>query len=125
MKTIKIPGPGHPINLRRLPARVVVKAGGLVVADSISVIELKEAAYPAVYYIPEKDVDMAKLAPTAHATYCPYKGDCSYFSMPMLGERGENAVWSYVDPYEAVREIREHLAFYPDRMDSIEVMELY
>lgn len=125
MKTIKIPGPEHPINVRRLPARVVVKAGGFVVADSISVIELQEAAYPAVYYIPRKDVDMTKLAPTTHATYCPYKGDCSYFSMPMLGERGENAVWSYVDPYEAVREIREHLAFYPDRMDSIEVVELY
>jgi uncharacterized protein (DUF427 family) len=125
MKTIKTPGPDHPISVRRLPARVVVRAGGIVVADSIAVIELKEASYPAVYYIPRQDVDMARLAPTAHATYCPYKGDCSYFSMPMLGERGENAVWSYAEPYEAVREIKEHLAFYPDRMDAIEVMELY
>lgn len=125
MKTIKTPGPDHPISVRRLPARVVVKAGGIVVADSIAVIELKEASYPAVYYISRQDTDMTQLAPTAHATYCPYKGDCSYFSMPMLGERGVNAVWSYEEPYEAVRQIKGHLAFYPDRMDSIEVVELY
>lgn len=125
MKTIKTPGPDHPITVRRLPARVVVKAGGMVIADSIAVVELKEAAYPPVYYIPRADVDMAQLAASAHATYCPYKGDCSYFSIPMLGERGENAVWSYEQPYDAVRDIRAHLAFYPDRMDAIEVAELY
>jgi len=124
MKTIKTPGPDHPITLRRLPARVVVKANAIVIADSIAVVELKEASYPPVYYIPGKDVDMTKLSPTGHATYCPYKGDCSYFSVPMLGERAENAVWSYKNPHEAVREIKEHLAFYPDRVDSIEVTAL-
>jgi uncharacterized protein (DUF427 family) len=63
---------------------------------------------------------MSLLARTDHATYCPYKGDCSYFSIPLGGERSRNAVWSYESPYGAVARIRNYLAFYPDRVDSIE-----
>jgi uncharacterized protein (DUF427 family) len=119
-KTIKIPGPDHPITIERNPNRVVVTVAGRVVADTREALVLREAGYPAVHYVPRKDVDMALLERTEHATYCPYKGDCSYFSVPLGGDRSRNAVWTYEAPYPAVTVIKDHLAFYPDRVDTIE-----
>ena len=119
-KTIKIPGPDHPITIERNPNRIVVSVAGRVVADTRDALTLREAAYPAVQYIPRKDVDMALLQRTEHSTYCPYKGDCAYFSIPLGGERSTNAVWTYEAPYAAVVSIKDHLAFYPDRVDAIE-----
>ena len=119
-KTIKIPGPDHPITISPTPARVRVILGGKVIADTRHALTLNEAAYPGVQYIPRADVDMGQLARTDHATYCPYKGDCAYYSIPAGGERSKNAVWTYEAPYEAVAVIKDHLAFYPDRVDAIE-----
>jgi uncharacterized protein (DUF427 family) len=119
-KPMKIPGPDHPIAIARNPARVVVKIAGRVVADTRDALALRESIYPPVQYIPRKDVDMSLLKRTDHATYCPYKGDCSYYSIPVGGERAANAVWTYETPYEAVAGIKDHLAFYPNRVDSIE-----
>ncbi len=119
-KPIKIPGPDHPITVAHNPNRVVVSIGGRVIADTRDALTLREARYPAVQYIPRKDVDMALLERTDHATYCPYKGDCSYFSIPSAGERAANAVWTYETPYAAVSVIKDHLAFYPDRVDAID-----
>ncbi|HDR9497116.1 MULTISPECIES: DUF427 domain-containing protein [Burkholderia cepacia complex] len=119
-KPIKIPGPDHPITIERHPSRIVVKAGGKTIADTREALTLREARYPAVIYVPRKDVDMTLLERTSHGTYCPYKGDCAYFSIPSAGERGINAVWTYEQPYEPVASIRGHLAFYPDRIDSID-----
>jgi uncharacterized protein (DUF427 family) len=119
-KTIKIPGPDHPITMEHNLKRVVVSIGGTVLADSRDALILRETGYPAVQYIPRKDVDMTLLEPSAHTTYCPYKGDCTYFSIPSGGERAINAVWTYEAPYEAVAAIRNCLAFYPGRVDAIE-----
>jgi len=119
-KPIKIPGPDHPITIERNPARIVVSVAGRIVADTREALTLREAAYPAVQYIPRKDVDMALLKRTDRATYCPYKGDCSYFSIPVGGNRSINAVWSYEAPYAAVTPIKDYLAFYPERVDAIE-----
>jgi uncharacterized protein (DUF427 family) len=118
-KTIKIPVPDHPITIERNLKLVVVSIGGTILADSHEALILREASYPAVQYIPRKDVDMTLLERTAHATYCPYKGDCAYFSIPSGGARAINAVWTYEAPYEAVAAIRDHLAFYPERVDAI------
>ena len=119
-KTIKVPGPDHPISIERNPNRIVVTVSSRVVADTRDALTLREAGYPAVHYIPRKDVDMALLERTEHATYCPYKGDCSYFSVPLGGNRSKNAVWTYEVPYPAVTLIKDHLAFYADRVDAIE-----
>jgi uncharacterized protein (DUF427 family) len=119
-KTVKIPGADHPITIERNPNRVVILLAGRVVADTRDALTLREASYSPVQYIPRKDVDMALLARTDHTTYCPYKGDCAYYSIPAGGERSANAVWSYENPYAAVASIKEHLAFYPDRVDAIE-----
>ncbi|TAV81575.1 DUF427 domain-containing protein [Rhizobium leguminosarum] len=89
-------------------------------AASTTALVLRGASYPPVFYIPRKDVDMSMLRRTDHATYCPYKGDAAYFSIPTGGERSKNAVWTYESPYEALEEIGGHVAFYPDRVDALE-----
>jgi uncharacterized protein (DUF427 family) len=119
-KPVKTPGPDHPIMIERNPAHVVVTIAGRVVADTRDALSLREATYPSVQYIPRRDVDMSLLERTDHSSYCPYKGDCSYFSIPLGGDRSTNAVWSYETPYPAVAAIKDHLAFYPSRVDAIE-----
>jgi uncharacterized protein (DUF427 family) len=119
-RPVKIPGPDHPITVTPARGRVTVIAAGRTIADTRVALILKEAAYPPVYYIPRKDVEMARLQRTTHQTYCPYKGECNYYSIPLGGERSVNAVWTYEAPYAAVAEIKDHLAFYPDRVDAIE-----
>jgi uncharacterized protein (DUF427 family) len=121
-KSIKIPGPDHPITIQRNSSRVVVSVGGrIIVADTRDALTMREASLPAVQYIPRKDVDMSLLQRTDHATYCPYKGDCAYYSIPSGGDRSVNAVWTYEAPYAAVAQIKDHVAFYPSRVDAIEV----
>ena len=120
-RSIKIPGPDHPITIQFNPARVVVSVGDRVVADTCNALTMREASLPAVQYIPRMDVDMSLLQRTDHATYCPYKGDCTYYSIAAGGERSVNAVWTYESPYAAVAQIKDHLAFYPSRVDAIEV----
>ena len=119
-KSTKVPGLDHPITIERNTHRVVVKVAGRVVADTRDALTLREAGYPAVQYIPRKDVDMRLFERTDHVTYCPYKGDCAYYSIPLGGERSVNAVWTYESPYAAVAAIKDHVAFYPDRVDAIE-----
>src|SRR5450755_3012370 len=120
-KTIKIPGPDHPITIEPSCARVVVSTAGRVIIDTRGALTLHEAAYPPVQYLPRADVDMTLLARSGHKTYCPYKGECSYFSIPLGGERSVNAVWSYETPYGAVAAIEGYLAFYPERVDRIAI----
>ena len=121
-KTIKIPGPDHPITIQSNLSRVQVCVAGRVVADTYNALTMREASLPPVQYIPRKDVDMSLLQRTGHATYCPYKGDCAYYSIPAGGDRSVNAVWTYEAPYAPVAQIKDHLAFYPSRVDAIEVL---
>ncbi len=118
-RTVKIPGPDHPITVEPNSSRIVVTLAGQVIADTRDALTLREANYPAVQYIPRKDVNMSLLERTDHASYCPYKGEASYFSIPVGGERSVNAIWTYEAPYAPVAEIKDHVAFYPDRVDSI------
>ena len=117
-KQIKNPGPEDPISIQHNRARVIVSVAGRVVADTRNALTLREADYPAVQYIPREDVDLSQLKRTDHVTYCPYKGDCNYYSVPAGGEKSVNAVWSYEDPFPAVAQIRGHVAFYPERVDE-------
>jgi uncharacterized protein (DUF427 family) len=119
----KIPGPDHPIAIEPNPAKVVVLLNGRTIAETNDSLTLKEANYPPVTYIPRKDVDMSLLVRSTHETHCPYKGDASYYSIPLGGARSENAVWTYEHPHDAVKQIKDHMAFYPDRVDSIEARD--
>ena len=121
-RTTKIPGPDHPITITPTPGQVVVKLAGQTVADTRRALTLQEASYPPVQYIPLADVDPALLASSDHTTWCPYKGEASYYSLPAGGDRSVNAIWSYRTPHAAVAVIKDHVAFYPDRIDSIEIL---
>jgi uncharacterized protein (DUF427 family) len=117
---MKLPGPDHPIAIAPNPKRLRVVFNGRVVADTTRALTLKEATLRPVQYIPREDADMDLFAPSTHTTHCPYKGDAAYFSLTVDGRTAENAVWTYEAPYPAMAEIKEHLAFYPDRVDRIE-----
>lgn len=115
-RPVRIPGPDHPITVKASGGRVIVRFGDRIVADTRNALILREASYPPVFYIPREDADMAVLHRTEHHTWCPYKGEASYFSLPGDEERSINAIWTYEAPHDAVAPIRNHLAFYPDRV---------
>ena len=116
-----VPGPDHPITIAETGARVTVRLGDRTIVDTTDALTLQEASYPPVQYIPFSAVDPEVLRASEHQTYCPYKGDASYYSLAVDGAELTDAVWTYREPYDAVAEIKDHVAFYPDRVDSIEV----
>ena len=111
----------HPIDIQPEPRRVRVMAGGQVIAETKRALSLREASYPPVFYIPREDVRMDFLRPSHHRTHCPYKGDASYFSLCLATGLEPDAVWSYEKPFPAAAAIGGHLAFYPNRVDAIQV----
>lgn len=117
---MKLPGPNHPITITKNDKRVRVTFAGRIIADTSRALTLKEARYKPVFYIPCADAHMSLLKHTDHHTHCPYKGSASYFSIITDDRSAENAVWSYEKPFPAVGEIKEYLAFYPNRVDAIE-----
>lgn len=118
-KSMKIPGSDHPISIEANPSRIIVTVAGKAVADTRAALTLREADYPEVQYVPRRDVDMAALTRSEHTTYCPHKGDASYYNIPAGGDRSLNAIWTYENPFEAMAQIKDYLAFYPDRVDEI------
>jgi uncharacterized protein (DUF427 family) len=123
------PGPGytrapeHTITLEREGKRVSVVFNGETIAETTNAITLHEANYPPMYYLPRGDVRADVLTRTDHSTHCPFKGDASYWSIAVGGKESENAVWSYELPFDEVAEIKDHMAFYADRMDAIDVAD--
>jgi uncharacterized protein (DUF427 family) len=120
-KPVLQPSPNHPITVTPTPGRVVVTSGGKVVADTRAALTLQESTYPAVQYVPLTDVDQSLLERTATESYCPFKGEASYYSITSGGDKAVDAVWEYQKPHDAVAEIAGHIAFYPDRVDGIEI----
>lgn len=111
------PGPDHPITVEPYAGRVTVRAGSATVAETTRALELREADYPPVLYVPLDDVDRSVLRESPEHTYCPYKGEASYYDVVVDGAPGlDGAVWHYPAPYPAVAAIRDHVAFYPDRV---------
>jgi uncharacterized protein (DUF427 family) len=117
---MKIPNADHPITVEPNVNRVVVKFNGRTIADTTRALTLREVNLPPVHYIPREDVDMAVLERTTHASHCGYKGDAAYYSIRVDGRTAENAIWTYEAPYPAVAAIKDHIAFYPDRVDRID-----
>lgn len=113
----RIPGPDHPITVVPSDTRVVVRLGDVVLADTTESVELREAGYPPVRYLPADAVDPALLRASDRTTWCPYKGEASYFTVSVPGAEAVDAVWTYRTPFDAVAPIAGHLAFYPDKVD--------
>ncbi len=117
-RPVLIPTDEHPITIAPTNGRVMVRVGGTVIADSSHALTLQESSYPPVQYIPLADVDPAALRPSRTATYCPYKGEASYYSVqPAGGDEVKDAIWTYQDPYPAVAPIAGHIAFFPVRAE--------
>ncbi len=116
------PGPDHPISIDPKSTPVSVKLAGEIVLASRTHLELREAAYPATLYLPRSQVDMRHLTPSEHTTWCPYKGEATYFHIRRNdGTLIENAVWTYETPFPAVAEIKAALAVYTSRVDAVEL----
>ncbi len=115
------PASDHPIEITPEPRRVRVVAGGQVIAQTTRALRLREASYPAVLYIPREDARVDFLRPSGHRTHCPHKDEASYFSLCLPTVLEPDAAWSYEKPIPGVAEIAGHLAFYPNRVDAIEV----
>jgi uncharacterized protein (DUF427 family) len=119
-RTAKTPGPDHPITVEPAASRVVVRAGGKVVADTTRALTLRESTYPPVQYIPLEDVEPSALTPSDSRTHCPYKGEASYYSLITPDGTVDDAVWTYDRPYDAVSGIAGHVAFYPQHVEIAE-----
>lgn len=112
------PNAGHPITIEPTKGRVQVRINGEIVADTTTALELREATIPAVQYIPLDDVVADRLTRTDTATYCPFKGDASYYSVTTsAGDTVEDAIWTYEEPFPAVAQIARHVAFYPNKAE--------
>ena len=107
----------HPITIGPIAGRVRVVWRGRPIGDSSRALELKEANYAPVVYVPRADMDMTALKRTARVTTCPYKGEANYFSIADGQTSDDNAVWTYETPKPDVAEIASHLAFYPDKVE--------
>jgi len=118
---MKEPGPDHPITVEPTTETVTVVFNGKTIAQSSNALKMQESTYKPVYYVPMGDVDQKVITKTAHSTHCPYKGDASYYTVSVGIESAENAIWTYEDPFPAVASIKDHVAFYADRVDSVTV----
>jgi uncharacterized protein (DUF427 family) len=119
-RTPKLPGPDHPISIEPSSDHVVVSAHGTVVADTTHALALHEAGYPAVLYVPLADVDSELLQSSDTHSYCPFKGEASYYSIRTPDGVVEDAIWFYDEPYDAVAEVAGHVAFYADKVSITE-----
>jgi len=121
---MKVPDSAHSISIAPAAHRVRIMHGGRVIADSRRALALTEASYPTVHYVPREDVDMSLVSRTDHTSHCPYKGDATYYSITVDSRGSSNAIWTYEAPFAAVSQIAGYLAFYPRRVDSIELLPL-
>jgi len=116
--------PEHKVQETPVGERVTVELDGQVIADSRNVIRVDEDGSPARYYFPRGDVTMDKLQRTATTSQCPFKGTAHYFSLSMAGGNGgklDDAVWTYEEPFDEHRSLKDRLAFYDDKYRTIHV----
>jgi uncharacterized protein (DUF427 family) len=115
--------PDHKVEEHHLPqsAHVIVEVGGQIVADSHDVIRLDEDGHPSRFYFPRSDVSMDKLERSETTSQCPFKGTAHYFTLRAHGRRLDDAVWSYEEPFDEHRELKDRVAFYDDKYRDIQV----
>ncbi|MEY2552303.1 MAG: hypothetical protein QOC57_163 [Ilumatobacteraceae bacterium] len=114
---IKVPNADHPITIDTDTVRATARVGDTLIAETNAALTLREAGYPPVHYIPLGDVVPGTLRPSASHSYCPYKGDASYYDIVLPdGTELTAAVWTYLSPYPAVDAIAGRVAFYADRV---------
>ena len=113
--------PDYEITTETVEAHYQVRFNGALIADCRAPMLLTESRHHPVYYIPKRDLALEHLTPTEHESYCPFKGHARYWSIEVGDCTTENALWAYDDPYDELPQIRDHVAFYPDRVDEISI----
>ena len=111
--------PNHKVELEPKPERVRAMFGGEAIADSERCRLVLESRHDAVVYFPREDVRMDALEKLTDTTFCPFKGTASYFTVRVGEREAANAVWSYEDPFDEVRDLKDYMAFYVDRIDEL------
>lgn len=104
------------IKIRNAGGTWVVRAGGAIVGESASALELVEGDNAPVIYFPRADIGMAFLEKSDSTTRCPYKGQATYYTISTSAGDIPDAAWSYEDPLDGVSEIAGHIAFYTGRV---------
>jgi uncharacterized protein (DUF427 family) len=116
-RTVLLPTAEHPITITPTGKHVTVRVNGEVVAETDAALTLQESTYPAVQYVPLADVVGSALRRSDNTTYCPYKGEANYYHVNAGGSTVDDAIWTYEQPYPAVGEIIDHVAFYANKAD--------
>lgn len=109
--------PDYRVDLEPSERRVTVRFNGETLVNTTNALVVRETNHDAVLYFPREDVRMELLERTDHETFCPFKGEASYWSLAAGGRREQNAAWSYEDPFDQVAGIKDYLAFYTDRVE--------
>ena len=108
---------GHTVSTSPTDARLEVRIGGHLVADTSRALELHETGLPTRYYVPRADVRMDLFRATTFHTTCPFKGEASYWSTDVGGTTDDGIAWSYEMPKVEVAEIAGYLSFFADRAE--------
>ena len=110
----------HRVTIEPNPRRLQIKFKGQIVADTTRALTLREGSLPPVQYLPRSDADLTHFERSETTTHCPFKGEASYYSLVVDGQTAPDAVWTYETPNPEVAAIKDHLAFYPNRVELIE-----
>ena len=111
--------PDHQINIEPCAQRLRVVYNGEAIADSERALLVREQDHAPVYYFPQQDVRMDVLSPTTKVTFCPYKGNAAHWALNLGEQYVEVAAWSYAEPFEQVKIIRDYIAFYPGVIEQL------
>ncbi|MEE8488099.1 MAG: DUF427 domain-containing protein [Gemmatimonadota bacterium] len=109
--------PDYRVDLESDTKRIRVRFDGEIVADSRRTLVVRETKHDPVIYFPREDVRFERLERTRHQTFCPFKGDASYWSLRVGDRIEDNAAWSYESPFDEVAGLKDYIAFYPDRVE--------
>ena len=108
--------PDYEVVLEANPEFARASLDGEVIAASAQSVILRETRHAPVIYFPREDVRWERLEATDHTSFCPFKGDASYWTVRSAERVEENAVWGYADPFPEVAELANYVAFYGDRI---------
>lgn len=108
----------RPPRLERTTRNVVIEVGGILIADSHAAYRVLETSHPPTFYLPPGDVAMRHLVPNPRRSFCEWKGRAAYYDVVMGDRRIEEAAWYYPTPFPAFAAIRDHIAFYPSKLDG-------
>ena len=107
----------RPPRLEPAERRLRVSHHGVVVAETTRGLRILETSQPPAYYFPPGDVDRSLLRPNPASTLCEWKGVASYADVVADGDIATQAAWWYPDATGAFEPVRDHLAFYAQKLD--------